>query len=139
MMDSVDEEPMSRYSKLAIVVWVIGLVAGIPLAVYYLLFWARREEYALLITFIIGWPFLYWPVAGPILMLLKARAVFRSLQQVRSVEDLRQKLSNGESEDVIVALIAGDNHIPRWLARRMYRYLLRLAARSEKAMATVVE
>jgi biopolymer transport protein ExbB/TolQ len=130
---------MSRHSKLAILIWVIGLVVGVPLAVYYLLFWARREEYALLIAFIIGWPFLYWSVVGPILLLLKARAVYRSLQQVTSLEDLRQKLSNGESEDEIVALIAGDNHIPKWLARRVYRYLLRVVATSDKAKAAVVE
>jgi hypothetical protein len=130
---------MSRNSKLAILVWVIGLVPGVPLAVYYLLFWARREEYALLIAFIIGWPFLYWSVVGPLLLLLKARAVFRSLRQVESAEDLRQRLADGNSEDVIVALIAGDNHIPKWLARRVYRYLLRVLATSDKAKAAVVE
>jgi hypothetical protein len=99
---------MFRYDRIAVIVWVIGLVTGVPFAGYYLLFHARRDEYALLIIFLIGWPFLYWPTVGPILLLLKLRAVYRSLRQVSSVDELRRRLSEGETEDVIIAWIAGE-------------------------------
>jgi hypothetical protein len=65
---------MFRYGILAAIVWVIGLVTAIPLAAYYLLFQAPREQYALLIAFVIGWPFFYWPIVGPLLMLLRLLA-----------------------------------------------------------------
>ncbi len=130
---------MSRYGILAAIVWLIGLVTAVPLAAWHLLFEAPREQYALLIVFIIGWPFLYWPTVGPILMLLKLRSVYRGLQQVRSADDLRRKLAEGETEDVIVDLIARENRIPKFLARRVYRYLLRTLAASDKQEPVPVE
>jgi hypothetical protein len=114
---------MFRYGVLAAVVWVVGLVTAVPLAVYYLLFHAPREQYALLITFILAWPFGYWPIVGPILMLLKLRSVYRGLQQVTSADDLRRKLSSAETEDVVIDWIALEYHLPRFLARRAYRYV----------------
>lgn len=124
--------PMARYSILAAIVWVVGLVTAVPLAVWHLLFHAPREQYALLITFIIGWPFLYWPTVGPILMLLKLRSVYRGLQQVRSTDELRRKLAEGETEDVIIDFIARENRIPKFLARRAYRYILRVLPASHQ-------
>ncbi len=130
---------MSRYGILAAIVWVIGLVTAVPLAAYYLLFQAPREQYALLIAFLIGWPFFYWPVVGPLLMLLKIRSVYRGLKQVRSVDDLRRRLADGETEDVIIDWIAKEHRIPKCLARRAYRYLLRVIAPSEKEEPALVE
>ena len=130
---------MPRNVILATIVWVIGLVTAVPLAAYYLLFHAPREHYPWLIAFLIGWLFLYWPTVGPILMLLKLRCVYRGLRQVRCVDDLRLRLSDGETEDVIVDWIARENRIPRFLARRAYRYVLRLLAASEKREPALVE
>jgi hypothetical protein len=130
---------MSRYSILAAIVWVIGLVTAVPLAAYCLLFQAPREQYAWLIAFLIGWPFFYWPVVGPILMLLKLRVVYRRLRQVRSVDDVRRKLADGETEAVLIDWIAREHRIPKCLARRAYRYLLRLLAAAEKEEPALAE
>jgi hypothetical protein len=130
---------MPRNGILATIVWVIGLVTAVPLAAYHLLFQAPRSQYALLIAFIIGWVFLYWSVVGPVLMLLKLRCVYRGLRQVRSVNDLRRRLSDGETEDVIIAWIARENRVPKFLARWAYRHVLRLLATSEKREPALVE
>jgi len=130
---------MSRNTILAVTVWVIGLVTAVPLAGYHLLHRAPRDQYVLLIAFIIGWVFFYWSVVGPILMLLKLRFVYRGFQQVRSVEDLRRWIAEGETEDVIIDWIAKKHRIPRFLARRAYRYLLRLIATSDKETPALVE
>jgi hypothetical protein len=129
---------MSRSTVLAALVWVIGLVTAVPLAAYHLLFLAPREEYALLIAFILGWVFLYWSAVGPILMLLKLRSLYRGLRQVRSVDELRRRLADGETEDVIIAWIAREHRIPKFLARRAYRYLLRVIAPSAKEEPVLV-
>jgi len=130
---------MARCSILAVIVWVVGLMTAVPLAVWHLLFHAPREQYALLITFIIGWPFLYWPTVGPILMLVKLRSVYRGLRQVRSGAELRRKLAEGETEDVIIDFIARENRIPKFLARRAYRYILRLLATSDQQKPIPIE
>jgi hypothetical protein len=130
---------MPRNGILATIVWVIGLVTAVPLAAYHLLFQAPRDQYALLIAFIIGWVFLYWSVVGPVLMLLKLRRVYRGFQQVRSADELRRRLSDGETEDVIVDWIARENRIPKFLARRAYRYVLHLLAASDKREPALVE
>ena len=130
---------MIRYGILATIVWVIGMVTAVPLAVYYLLFHAPRDQYALLIVFIIGWPLGYWPVIGPILTLLKLRSVYRGLRQVRSIDDLRRKLSEGQTEDVLIDCIATEYRIPKFLARRAYRYVLHRVAASDKLKPSTVE
>jgi hypothetical protein len=129
---------MSRCTILAAIVWVIGLVTAVPLAAYHLLFQAPRDQYALLIAFIIGWVFFYWSVVGPLLLFRKLRSVYRGLRQVRSVDDLRRRLSDGETEEVIIAWIAQEHRIPKFLARRAYRYLLRLLAASDQRKPVVV-
>ncbi|MCU0915858.1 MAG: hypothetical protein MUC88_15045 [Planctomycetes bacterium] len=115
-----------------------GLVTAVPLAGYHLLFHAPREQYAWLVAFLIGWPFLYWPTVGPLLMLLKLRTIYRGLRQVRSLDDLCRRLADGETEDVIIAWIARENRIPQCLARRAYRYLLRLIAASRHGEPSLV-
>jgi hypothetical protein len=71
-------------------------------------------------------------------MLLKLRSVYRGLKQVRSVDDLRRRLSDGETEDVIIDWIAREHRIPKCLARRAYRYLLRLVAASNERKPALV-
>jgi len=130
---------MSRYGIVAAIVWVIGLVTGVPLTTWHLLFHAPREQYAMLIAFIIGWVFVYWSIVGPLLMLVKLRSVCQSLRQVRSVDGLRRKLWEGETEDLIVDWIARENRIPKFLARRAYRYVLRILDASDKPEPALVE
>ena len=107
----------------AIVLWVVGLVTFVPYGIYHLLFAASRDQYALLITSILFWIFGYWGVAGPLLMLLKVRAVFRAIESAGSKEELVRVLHSPDAKDVAIDFIAKENHIPRFVAARVYRAL----------------
>ena len=108
----------------AIAVWLFGLFTAVPYATYYLLYEAPRGQYALLITFVLFWIFGYWGVVGPLLAVVKVRRVFRALEGAKSKEELMKALRSDESRDVAIDLIATDNHIPRFLARRVYGLLI---------------
>jgi hypothetical protein len=108
----------------AIVVWVVGLLTAVPYGAYYLLFEAQRDEYALLITLLLFWVFGYWGVVGPLIAAIKVRKVFRAIEQARSRDDLLTALRSAETRDVAIDLIASENHIPRFLAARVYALLV---------------
>jgi hypothetical protein len=113
----------------AAALWVVGLVTLVPYGTYYLLFHAPKEQYALLITLVLFWIFGYWGLVGPLLALVKVRTVFRSLEGVRSRDDLMRALHDPDARTLAIDLIASENHIPRFLATRVYRLLVsRLAA-----------
>ena len=107
----------------AIAIWVFGLFTAVPYATYRLLYYAPREQYALLITFVLFWIFGYWGVVGPLLAIVKVRRVFRTIEGAKSKDDLLKALQSAETRDVAIELIATDNHIPRFLARRVYGLL----------------
>jgi hypothetical protein len=105
----------------ATVVWVIGLLTFVPYGTYYLLFKAPRDQYAFLITVILFWIFGYWSLVGPLMMVVKVRRVFRAIESAGSREQLERALKSPEARDVAIDLIATENHIPRFLASRVYR------------------
>ena len=107
----------------AVALWVLGLFTAVPYATYHLLYDAPREQYALLITFVLFWIFGYWGVVGPLLAIVKVRRVFRAIEGTKSKEDLLKALQSAEMRDAAIDLIATDNHIPRFLARRVYALL----------------
>lgn len=110
--------------------WIVGLLTLVPYATYHLFVRAPREQYAILITFVLFWIFGYWGVVGPLLALMKVRTVFRRLERVKSEEDLFATLRSAEARDVAIDLIATENHLPRFLASRVYELLVhRLTAR----------
>jgi hypothetical protein len=109
----------------AILLWLVGLVTFVPYATYYLFFAARRDHYALLITSILFWIFGYWGVAGPLLMTLKVRTVFRAIEAAGSKGDLARALQSPDAKDVAIDLIARENRMPRFLAARVYALLIR--------------
>lgn len=104
----------------AVLVWVVGLLTGVPYATYYLFFEAPRDQYALLITGILFWIFGYWSLAGPLCMAVKLRAVFRALESARSAEELEGILKGAEARDVAIDFLASENHLPRFLAAWLY-------------------
>jgi hypothetical protein len=115
----------------AVFAWIAGLVSAVPFAAYYLFYHAQRDEYALLIAFILFWIFGYWGVAGPLLAAIKVRAVFRAIESAKTKDELIEKLQNSETEAAMITLIASENHIPRFLAAKVYRLLVkRFAAKS---------
>lgn len=115
--------------RTALVVWIVGLLTAVPYAVYYLLFVAPKEQYALLITFVLFWIFGYWGLAGPLLSLIKVRAVFRAIEASRSREAFIDVLRSADARDVAVDHIASEYGIPRFLAVRVLNLVVdRLAA-----------
>ena len=105
----------------AIVLWIAGLLTFVPYGTYYLLYEAPREHYAFLMTSILFWIFGYWGVAGPLIMLIKVRSVFRAIGLAGSHAQLEQALKSPDARDVAIDLIATENHIPRFVAARIYR------------------
>ena len=103
----------------AVGLWVAGWLTLVPYGTYYLFYQAPREQYALLITSILFWIFGYWSVVGPLLAALKIRAVLRAMESARSKDELIAALGSPDTRDAAIELIASENRIPRFLARRV--------------------
>ena len=118
----------------AAVLWVLGLVTLVPYGAHYLLFEAPREQYALLITALLFWIFGYWGLVGPLVLALKARRVMACLKQAHPDDRVAQALHGAEARDVVVALIASEHRVPRFLAERVFRLVVdRMAAAAVSA------
>ncbi len=102
------------------ILWVLGLVTIVPYAIYHLLFYAQRDEYALLIALVLFWIFGFWGVVGPILSVIKIRRVFKAIETAQSKEKLTEILSSKEAQEVAIDLIASENRIPRFLAKKLF-------------------
>lgn len=115
----------------ASVLWVAGLLTAVPYATHHLLYYAPRDEYALLITFVLFWIFGYWGVVGPLIMAVKVRRVFRRLEAAQNAGSLAASLQSKETEDVMIDFIASENKIPRFIAARLYRLLVSRFAQAQ--------
>jgi len=60
---------------------------------------------------------------GPILAAIKVRKVFRMIENAQSKGELMHALRGQETEDVSIDLIAVENRIPRFLAKRVYKMI----------------
>jgi hypothetical protein len=113
------------------VLWIIGLLTIVPYSIYQLLFYAERDEYAFLIVVPLFWIFGFWGVVGPLVAVVRIRRLMNALESAGSMTEIRQAYERNDGEEIIVDLIATENHVPRFLARIGYRYVLRqLQARS---------
>jgi hypothetical protein len=104
--------------------WGAGLFTLVPYATWYLLFEASRDQYALLILFVLFWIFGFWGIAGPLLALVKIRRVFRAIERATSKEDLLEALRSPDTREVAIDRIASENRVPRFIATRVYELLL---------------
>jgi hypothetical protein len=104
----------------AVLIWILGLLTAVPYAAWHLLFDAPREQYALLITFILFWIVGYWSVVGPLVMIAKVRLIWRRLEQAANQDRRRELLLSPESKDVAIDVIAAETRLPKFLARRVY-------------------
>jgi hypothetical protein len=112
--------------------WIFGLVTIVPYGLYHLLFTAGRDEYAFLITIVLFWIFGFWGVVGPLLSAYKIRQGFKAIELASDGNELKRILQSGDAEEIVIDLIATENHIPKFLARRIYRYALRQFAEAQK-------
>jgi len=117
------------------ILWVLGLLTIVPYSIYHLLFYAQRDEYALLITLVLFWIFGFWGVVGPILSAIKIRRVFKAIEMAQSKEKLKEILKSTEAQDVAIGLIASENHIPRFLAKKLYFAAMRKLSVKESSPA----
>lgn len=108
-----------------VLLWVLGLVTIVPTGIYYLFYYARRDEYAFLITIVLFWVFGFWGVVSPILVILKTRHVLRALEMAQSGEEFKKVLLSQDSQDVAIRLIASENRIPKFLARKIYNRVVK--------------
>lgn len=108
-----------------VMLWVAGLVTVVPYGVYTLLFHAERQDYALLITLVLFWIFGFWGVVGPLLAAARLRKIFKALELARDPEQVKEILASAEAKEAAVDLVASENRIPRFLARRIVDAALR--------------
>ena len=73
----------------------------------------------------VDWIFGYWGVVGPLLAAITTRRVFRAIEQASSRDELLRALRSDEARDAAIDLIASEHGIPRFVAARIYRWLLR--------------
>lgn len=121
----------------AILLWVAGLLTIVPWSLWYLFCQAEPTQYAWLILLILFWVFGYWSVAGPIIAILKVRAIYRTIVELKAQGDLLAALRRQETEEIVVDLIARQNRIPRFLATRVYRLLVRHFATEARTKTNV--
>jgi len=117
------------------ILWVLGLLTIVPYSIYHLVYYAQRNEYALLITLVLFWIFGFWGVVGPILTAIKVRRVFTALETAQSREKLEEILKSTEAQEAAVDLIASENHIPKFLAKKVYFAAIRKLSAKENSPA----
>ena len=105
--------------------WIVGLATIVPYSIYYLLYYAQRDEYALLIVVPLFWIFGFWGIVGPILAIIRVRKLMRALESAHGWDQVKLAFERNEGEEVIIDLIASENRIPKVLARMTYRLVLR--------------
>ena len=104
----------------AVLICFAGLLTAVPYAAWHVLFHAPREQYSLLITFILSWIAGYWGVVGPLIMMVTMRSIWRRLEQAANQDQRRELLLSPESKDVAIGVIASQTRLPKFLARRVY-------------------
>lgn len=121
--------------KRAFAIWISVLFTAVPYAVYYLFFEASREDYALLITFVLFWIFGFWGVVAPLLSLIRIRQIFKLLETARSPEAWLAILRRPDAQETAIDLIASESGLPHFAAKRIFNLLAKhftaLAAKSK--------
>lgn len=102
------------------ILWIVGGLLIIPYAVYHLLYHAQRDEYAFLIVVPLFWIFGFWGVVGPAIAAWRIRRLIKALERVQDRQQLQEAFERHDGPEVIIELIATENRIPRFLARRLY-------------------
>ena len=109
--------------KRIVVVWIVDGLFIVPYCVHRLLFEAQRDEYAFLIVFPLFWIFGFWGVAGPLVAAWRVHRLMKALESSGSRQQMLDAYRENDGEEVAVDLIASENHIPKFLARKVYRKL----------------
>jgi hypothetical protein len=114
--------------KKTMVLWLVVLLTAVPYSIYYLLFEAPREQYALLIVFVLFWIFGYWPIVGPLITLQKFLKIKSAFANIKSRQELLALLQNPETEAAAIDFIAKDNGVPQFMAKWAYQHIAKQLA-----------
>ncbi len=102
------------------ILWILGLITAVPYCTYHLLFHAPRDQYAILITFVLFWVFGFWATIAPLLSLVKIRRFYKSFENTKSLEQLKEIIKNQNSEEAAIELIKLEHRIPSFVAKKLY-------------------
>lgn len=111
--------------------WLVGLLTLVPYSIWYLLFEATRDEYALYIVTPLFWIFGYWGVVGPLLSAWKVRQLMNALDRINNREELMRLIQSEDSKEAAIELIASENKLPKFIARRLYNKLATTLAKNK--------
>lgn len=100
--------------------WIAGLLTLVPYGIFQLLFHAQRDEYALLISLVLFWVFGFWAIMGPLLSAYKIHQLFKLLESAQFRKQVIEIITHQDSQDAAIKIIAMQNHIPRFLAKKLY-------------------
>lgn len=103
-----------------VAVWIVSGLILVPYCVYRLLYLAQPDEYALLIVLPLFWIFGFWGVAGPLVAAFRVHKLMRALDVAQDRRALREAFEQNEGREAIVDVIAIENRIPRFIARKLY-------------------
>ncbi len=78
------------------------------------------------------WIFGFWGVVGPILSALKIHSIIQVLEKTNSGEDLKNLIQSSESQDVVIDTVTSENHVPRFIASRIYSLLIKRLSDADK-------
>ncbi|MRR55592.1 MAG: hypothetical protein EG822_13980 [Deltaproteobacteria bacterium] len=119
------------------ILWVAGLITIVPYGTYYLFFKATRDEYALVITLVLFWIFGFWSIVGPIISVVKIRKIMNAFEAARTPGEMKNVLLGAESRETVIDLIATENRIPKFIAKRIFNLLLRRLSDPGKTPTTL--
>lgn len=111
--------------------WVTGLLTFVPYSVWYLLFEATHDEYAFYIVMPLFWIFGYWGVVGPLVSAWKVHQLMHTLDHIGSGAELKKMIQSEDSREMAIEIIARENHLPKFIARRLYDKLAKKLANKE--------
>jgi hypothetical protein len=125
-------EKMLGRTILAVLTYVLGLVALAIWSMHGFLTGAPREDWALMIVLPFAWAISFWPMLASLVM------IARIWHLQRTVEKLADEIEPGcmpgtenldKLEDIATAFAAHENRLPQFVVRPFIRRVLRHAAR----------
>lgn len=117
--------------KFFTITWVLGLFTLVPYGTYYLFFEAARDEYALVGVSVLFWIFGYWGVAGPAIAAHRVYRLMKLFENIQNREQLMDLIQQVETQEAAIDLIASENKLPRFLARRIFNTFMKHLAESD--------
>jgi hypothetical protein len=114
-------------SILAVLTYIVGLVALVVWSVHGFLTGAPREDWAIMIVLPLAWGSSYWPMLGSLVMIARVRGLQRTLEGVAAelgagIDPSPEKLL--ELEEVGTKLAARENRLPEFIVRPIFRRVL---------------